>query len=53
MPIGLREMDRLPVDPLNVLMQILPRFEMRLQHKSITLEPVVERSIPEIIADPG
>jgi signal transduction histidine kinase len=40
-----------PVDPLNVLMETLPKLEPRKASKSVTIEPVVTSPVPAILAD--
>lgn len=45
------EMQMGAVDPLNVLMTVLPRVENRRAHKNIRLEPIVIESIPRILAN--
>lgn len=41
-----------PVDPLNVLVEILPKLEHRRASKSAHVEPVARGRVPLILADP-
>lgn len=41
-----------PVDPLNVLVEVLPKLEHRRASKSAHLEPITRGPIPMILADP-
>jgi signal transduction histidine kinase len=41
-----------PIDPLHILMTVLPRVEQRRAHKGITIEPMVEAPIPQIVSNP-
>lgn len=45
-------MSVLPVDPLNVLVEILPKLEHRRASKSAHVEPVARGRVPHILADP-
>ncbi len=40
-----------PVDPLNILMALLPKLEMRRVSKKAEIEPVINGSVPLIRAD--
>ena len=44
-------MTLMPVDPLNILMNILPRVEQRRAQKGISIQPNVDRPIPRIRAN--
>ncbi len=41
-----------PVDPLSILVEILPKLEHRRASKSALLEPVARQRVPLIMADP-
>lgn len=41
-----------PVDPLNVLVEVLPKLEHRRASKSAHIEPITRGPIPMILADP-
>lgn len=41
-----------PVDPLDMLQEVLPKLEPRRASKQATIQPVVSGPIPKILADP-
>lgn len=41
-----------PVDPLNVLVEVMPKLEHRRASKSAHIEPITRGPIPMILADP-
>ncbi len=45
------EVELKPIDPLNVLMNILPRVESRRAMKDISIEPILTQSIPSILCN--
>lgn len=40
-----------PVDPLSVVLQVLPKLELRRSMKKVEVQPVVEQAIPQVKAD--
>lgn len=50
---GIINVEPQAVDPLAVLWNVMPKVEIRRSSRDVTVEPVIDEAVPDVIADPN